>query len=102
MVNNILHKNRAELPRNEEAKKLKFSVSYCSQLNISQCEVTDRTGDSFVVNVYNPLGKYINNYVRVPVGQEYNELFYNYSVIDSNGKKIRFYNNFLNIITNSL
>ncbi len=94
MVHKIVNKNRNELPKTELAKKLELSVSYCSQLNISQCEVTDRTGDSFVVNVYNPLGKYINKYVRVPVGQEYNELFYNYRVIDSNGKQIRFYNNF--------
>ncbi len=70
---------------------MQFSVSYCGQLNVSQCKVTDQKGESFVINVYNPLGKYINKYIRVPVSQDYNELFYSFRVIDSNGIYYKFY-----------
>jgi len=72
------------LPRNKELGEFKFSVSYCYQLNMSQCEVTEQKGGNIVVNIYNPLGQYITKYVRVPVNQE----FYNkFRVIDSNGNK---------------
>ena len=74
------------LPRNKELREFKFSISYCHQLNMSQCEVTERKGGNFVVNIYNSLGKYINKYVRVPVNQAFNS---NFRVIDSNGNKNR-------------
>jgi len=70
------------LPRNKELREFKFSVNYCHQLNMSQCEVTERKGGNFVVNIYNPFGQYINKYVRVPVSQE---LYNKFGVIDSNG-----------------
>ena len=85
---NVLQK-RSELPRNKEAKEFKISVSYCQQLNISQCLVTEEK-DRFVVNIYNPLGQYINKYVRVPVSQECNKTFYNFRVIDSNGRYMHY------------
>ena len=67
-------------------KESRFSVTYCHQLNISQCEVKDGNGDSFVVNIYNSLGQYINKYVRIPVSQEYKETFFTFRVMDSTGK----------------
>jgi len=77
------------MPKNdEEMKKYQFKVSYCQELNISKCEVTDRKGESFVVNVYNSLGQYIDKYIRVPVTQKNNGIFYNFRVIDSNGRYI--------------
>lgn len=66
----------------EEAKDFKFSVSYCHQLNISQCEVTEQEGRRrFVVNIYNSLGQFINKYVRVPVSSDFDH----FRVIDSDG-----------------
>lgn len=38
----------------------------CLQLNISQCDVSERSG-SFIVTVYNPLNRILNEYVRLPV-----------------------------------
>ena len=40
-------------------------VKFC-QLNISQCDVSENS-DRFVVNVYNPLARHVDHYVRVPV-----------------------------------
>lgn len=82
---NSFYRKRNELPRSREAKKDKFSVSYCHQLNVSECWLTERKGESFIVNIYNPLAKFINKYIRVPVNQEYNNTSYNFRVIDSNG-----------------
>ncbi len=82
---NVLQK-RSELPRNKEAKEFKISVSYCQQLNISQCWVTEEKRDRFVVNIYNPLGKYIDKYIRVPVRRKHNKIFYNFRVIDFDGR----------------
>lgn len=49
-------------------------VTYC-QLNISQCDVTEKS-NTFVVNVYNALSRSVDKYVRVPVqaGQAYQVL----------------------------
>jgi len=76
------------MPKNEEMKKYQFKVSYCHDLNISQCGVTERKGESFVVNIYNSLGQYITKYIRVPVTQESDAIFYNFRVIDLNGRYI--------------
>ena len=62
-------------------------VSYCN-LNISQCETSEKA-DRFVVNVYNSLSSYINQYVRVPIAKRES----NYQVLDPNGTQIYFYLN---------
>ncbi len=72
-------------PENEKGKKFPFSVSYCHELNISQCWVSEQKGQSFVINIYNSLGQYIDKYIRVPVTYEHKKSFYNFRVIDSNG-----------------
>ena len=73
-------------PENEKGKKFPFSVSYCHELNISQCWVSEQKGQSFVINIYNSLGQYIDKYIRVPVNHKHEKMFYNFRVIDSNGK----------------
>lgn len=40
-------------------------VTYC-QLNISQCDATEKSA-TFVVNIYNPLSRNVDKYVRIPV-----------------------------------
>lgn len=81
---------RAELPRNVEANKFPFSLTYCHQLNMSVCGVKDHAAQSFIVNIFNPLGQYIDKYIRVPVTQGYNKIFYNFKVIDSKGMTLTF------------
>ena len=73
------------MPRNVKDKESKLTVNYCHQLNISQCDATAWKGDSFIVNVYNPLGKYMRKYIRVPVSQESGGKFYQFRVIGSDG-----------------
>ena len=75
---------REKLPVDDDIKESKIPVSYC-QLNISQCDVTDKKGSRFVVNIYNPLGQYLNKYIRVPVSRDQDEMLYNIRVLDSNG-----------------
>ena len=53
---------------------------------MSQCEATDKKDDRFVVNIYNPLGQYIDKYIKVPVTRDPEELVYKFKVIDSSGK----------------
>lgn len=59
---------------------------------MSQCGEKEWEGKSFVVNIYNPLGQYINKYIRVPVTHKYKNTFYNFRVIDSAGILIVIYN----------
>jgi hypothetical protein len=39
---------------------------FCHLLNVTQCDVTENS-NTFVVNVYNPLARTINKFVRLPV-----------------------------------
>lgn len=38
----------------------------CHWLNISQCEVTEKA-EELVITLYNPLGRAVDKYVRIPV-----------------------------------
>ena len=53
---------RTFLPK---TSKYDLEVSFC-QLNMSQCNVTENA-DRFIVNVYNPVPRTVDKYVRVPV-----------------------------------
>lgn len=44
----------------------KVSLDYCLLLNISSCEITEKS-NNFVVTLYNPLSRYVSQYVRLPV-----------------------------------
>ncbi|ENN70995.1 hypothetical protein D910_06863 [Dendroctonus ponderosae] len=47
------------------------TFEHCLLANISQCEFSE-SSERFVVTVYNPLSRYVNKYVRVPVwGKSY-------------------------------
>lgn len=39
---------------------------FCPLLNITECAVTEKS-DQFVVNIYNPLGREVSKWVRIPV-----------------------------------
>ena len=39
---------------------------FCHLLNVTQCDVTE-SSDTFVVNVYNPLARTVDKFVRLPV-----------------------------------
>ena len=41
-------------------------AQFCPLLNITQCEVSE-TADQFLVNVYNPLARTINKFIRLPI-----------------------------------
>ena len=45
------------------------SLSFCNQLNISECAITERLDNSSdaVVTIYNPLAHPVQHYVRLPV-----------------------------------
>ena len=68
------------MPRNS---KVDLQVSFC-QLNMSQCNVTENA-DRFIVNVYNPIPRTVDKYVRVPVNINGMLAFYGFEVLDSNG-----------------
>ncbi|GLV46666.1 Lysosomal alpha-mannosidase II [Carabus blaptoides fortunei] len=44
----------------------KLQLDYCPLLNISSCELTEKS-DNFVVTLYNPLSRPVSHYVRLPV-----------------------------------
>ncbi|VVC31552.1 Hypothetical protein CINCED_3A003390 [Cinara cedri] len=54
----------------------------CHLLNISQCHVSERY-EQFVVTLYNPLGRPVNEFVRLPVSSETA-----YSVVDPGGQRL--------------
>ncbi len=45
------------------------SLTFCNQLNISQCALTERieSGSDVVVTIYNPLAHPLQHYIRLPV-----------------------------------
>ena len=65
------------MPSNQMQKPPR--AQFCHLLNITQCNVTENN-DSFVVNVYNPLGRNISKIVRLPVPNP------GYEVKDSRGQ----------------
>lgn len=46
-----------------------LSMTYCPDLNISQCIVTE-SSDKFLVTVYNPLSRPVSHWLRLPVTQD--------------------------------
>lgn len=52
----------------------------CHWLNISQCDITE-TSEQLVITLYNPLGRAVDKYVRIPVVDNSSE----YVVIDPLG-----------------
>ena len=61
--------------------QLDLSLTSCPRLNISECEVSE-LADQFVIVIYNPMSRPINQYVRVPVTDAA------YDVFDSKGDPI--------------
>ena len=61
--------------------QLDLSLTSCPRLNISECEVSE-LADQFVIVIYNPLSRPVNQYVRVPVTD------FSYDVYDSKGERI--------------
>lgn len=53
-------------------------VAFC-QLNVSQCEISE-TSAKFVVSVHNPLSRFVDKYVRIPVASGVS-----YEVLDPKG-----------------
>ncbi|XP_066260222.1 lysosomal alpha-mannosidase-like [Euwallacea similis] len=45
----------------------------CHYLNISQCDVTENQ-DNFIITLYNPLGKSVTKFVRLPIVEDTNEI----------------------------
>lgn len=54
------------LPKTDEQEPDAPNVQFCHLLNITQCEITENS-EAFVVNVYNPLARPVDKYVRLPV-----------------------------------
>lgn len=74
-----MNKFLAEKMKKESVPQIR--LTYCDYLNISVCKITE-TERSVIVNVYNPLGKTVNAYVRVPVNSQL------FTVLNSNGESI--------------
>lgn len=53
------------LPTGNQPAKLP-EMTFCLQLNVSQCQVTENE-DRFVVTAYNPRSQKVSSYVRLPV-----------------------------------
>ena len=54
------------LPKSQNQQNSVPKAQFCHLLNITQCEVTE-TSAAFVVNVYNPLAKPVDKFIRLPV-----------------------------------
>ena len=74
------HVYREFLPK---TSNVDLQVSFC-QLNMSQCNVTENA-DRFIINVYNPIPRTVDKYVRIPVSINGMQAFYGFEVLDSNG-----------------
>lgn len=53
------------LKKTDNADDAKIKFSSCLMANVSHCEKSNL--DRFTVVVYNPLSRYVNHYVRLPV-----------------------------------
>lgn len=78
-LSKIVTKKSEKVPGRDPAPEIPFSS--CLLTNVSQCEFTE-TSDSFIVTIYNPLSRPVNNYVRLPVPGR------NYKVTDPEGKDL--------------
>lgn len=58
--------NKSDRASDEPEPLPPYPLKNCPLLNVSSCNVTENLS-SFVVTVYNPLGKVVNKYVRLPV-----------------------------------
>lgn len=56
-------------PRNIEKTPAESSskMAFCHLRNITECAFTEDNDEAFVANVYNPLARPVNKFVRVPV-----------------------------------
>ncbi|XP_076263635.1 lysosomal alpha-mannosidase-like [Rhynchophorus ferrugineus] len=63
----------------EQGDKPALPLFTCPLANISQCSVTEES-ENFVVTVYNPLSRYINKTIKLPVKGS------GYTVVDGHGK----------------
>ena len=54
------------LPKTSTDQAVPPKAQFCHLLNITQCEVSENA-DSFIVNVYNPLPRSLDKFVRLPV-----------------------------------
>ncbi|KAL1517914.1 hypothetical protein ABEB36_001614 [Hypothenemus hampei] len=55
----------------------------CHMLNISEC-VTSETQDDFIITLYNPLGRSVTKYVRIPIVDDTKEI----TVTDPSGEQL--------------
>ena len=62
-------------------KKSLTSDTFCELLNATECGLTEANG-KIAVTIYNPIGRPVSQYIRVPV------VAANYEVYDSNGTKV--------------
>lgn len=72
----FLIETRSQLPIGGQSLP---DIHFC-QLNISQCDASE-SSNRFVVNVYNPLARHVDKYIRVPVATG---VFY--QVLDPDGR----------------
>jgi hypothetical protein len=54
---------------------------FCDTLNITECSISE-TSDKIAVTIYNPIGRPLSQYIRVPIVSG------NYEVYDPNGEKV--------------
>jgi alpha-mannosidase len=54
---------------------------FCDTLNITECTISE-TSDKIAVTIYNPIGRSLSQYIRVPIVSG------NYEVYDPNGEEV--------------
>ena len=69
------------LPKTESIKTVPKQL-FCDGLNISECHVSENNQE-FSIIIYNPIGRPISQWVRLPISDD------NHEVFDSNGVQIK-------------
>ena len=65
----------------DSQETIHLNYTYCDYLNVSICQITEKE-DSVVMNVYNPTGRNVVHYIRLPVTSK------QYMVFDSSGNPV--------------
>ncbi len=69
------------LPKQNSTKEVHKQI-VCDSLNMTECWVSENN-ENFTLIIYNPIGRAISQWVRIPVNSSHN-----YEVLDSNGIKV--------------
>jgi len=78
----VVDKAYKKLLPKQSSTQIDHKQIVCDTLNITECSVSENN-QNFTLIIYNPIGRQISQWVRIPVSSDNN-----YEVFDSNGVKV--------------